>query len=133
MNKTLRHKIIGFALAGVFALFNIGVPVVVASCPMMKFETSRTCIMCNDGSSQGTSIARAIDTSCCVTVFAADRNKAEFLQVNKHLLESEKHLLAVVSEIVPATVISNPQSVITLSASPPRSADIPILVSSLLI
>lgn len=133
MQFSLKYRITGLTLAAVFALFNIGLPVVVASCPMMKFENSRACIMCNEDSSSGVQVTRAIDTSCCVTVFAADRNKTEFLQVNKHLLEFAKLLLAVVSDVVPATVIRNPQSVITLSASPSRSTDIPILISSLLI
>lgn len=133
MQFSLKYRITGLTLAVVFALFNVGLPVVVASCPMMKYENSRACIMCNDGLSSGVQVTRAIDTSCCVTVFAADRNKTEFLQVSKHLFESAKLLLAVVSDLIPATVIRNPQSAITLSASPPRSADIPILVSSLLI
>ncbi|MBX2992067.1 MAG: hypothetical protein KF749_12995 [Bacteroidetes bacterium] len=133
MHSSLKYRITGLTLAAVFALFSVGLPIVVASCPMMKFENSRSCIMCNEGPSSGVQVTRALDTSCCLTVFAADRNKMEFLQANKHLLEFAKLLLAVESDFVPATVISNPQSAITPNASPPRSADIPILVSSLLI
>lgn len=131
--RSTQNRILGILLAGVFALFNIGLPIVLASCPMMKFENSRSCTMCNDDQTAGVKLTRAIDRSCCATIFAADRNKTEFLQVNKHLFESAKLLLTIVSDFVPATAIRNPQSVIAESASPPRSADIPILVSSLLI
>jgi hypothetical protein len=131
--RSTKNRIIGILLAGVFALFNIGLPIVVASCPMMKFENSRSCMMCNDDQSAGVKLTRAIDRSCCATVFAADRNKTEFLQATKNLQESSQYLLTVVSDIVSAFAIRDPQAVNAATASPPRSADIPILVSSLLI
>ena len=128
------YRITGLALALVFAIFNIGLPVVVASCPMMKAGNSRACMMCDDGPASGTvTISRAIDKSCCATVFAADRNKTEFLQAVHHIADVSKFVSATVSSFALHSVIRDLQSVIPASTSPPLIADIPILVSSLLI
>lgn len=134
MKSILRHRIIGLTLAGIFTMFNVGLPVVVASCPMTKYTDSSACNGCVDGLADGTvRFTNSVDTSCCTTKYAADKNKNEFRQTNAQLVESVKFISATEPYIVPHAVINTPQFVILINASPPGSTDIPILISSLLI
>jgi hypothetical protein len=134
MTLTFKYRITSLTLSVVFALFNIGVPVVVASCPMMKYADSKQCMMCDTGPLSNTvKFTRAANKSCCETKYAADRNKTEFLQTAQHLLDSTKLLVVFVTNSLTQSAIRNPQFTITVDTSPPRTADIPILVSSLLI
>ncbi len=133
MNTILRHKIIGFTLAGIFTVFNIGLPVVVASCPMSKYTDSSACMSCNNVPSDG--VARymnAVDKSCCVTRYASDKNKVEFLKTNVQS-ESAKYISTADFFIVPQAVFNTSQFIVPASEAPPGSTDIPILISSLLI
>jgi hypothetical protein len=134
MISLLKYRIIGLALVAIFAIFNIGLPIVVASCPMVKDEGSNRCAMCNDASSSGTvRFTNSVDRSCCVTKFATDRNRTEFLQIQLEKFESRQQIITTFVSAVPESAILNAQSFIRETASPPRSVDIPILVSSLLI
>jgi hypothetical protein len=134
MQSNFKYRLIALTLTIIFAVFNVGLLVVVASCPMMKYMDSNRCMMCDDGSlSRTVKFTRVVDKSCCETKYAADRNKTEFLQTSQRVFDSAKLIVAILLHIAPQTVISNPQSVITASASPPLVTDIPILTSSLLI
>ncbi len=134
MRSSLKYRIIGLTLVGIFAVFNIGVPIVVASCPMMKYADSKVCVMCNDGIAPGNvRFTNTIDKSCCATKYIAERNKTEFLQTNSHSLESQQTHLILDSFVAPHAVISSSRFVFHLQTSAPRSTDIPILISSLLI
>jgi hypothetical protein len=74
-------------LAILFLVSNVGVPVVLASCPMMKQGSAPTCMECRKQSDRsGPAFTPVIDRSCCQTIIAAERNTTEFLQShNVHL------------------------------------------------
>ena len=134
MKSILRHRIIGLALAGIFAIFNVGLPIVVASCPMLRYSDSSACMACSHASIDGTTrITNSVDKSCCTTKYAADKNKNEFLKTDPQSVESVKFIAITEMYIVPQAVINAPQFVILSHASPPGSTDIPIFISSLLI
>lgn len=134
MTLQLKYRIAAYLLAFVFGVFSVGLPIVVASCPMPKLEGYAQCFMCDDGSAPGSAkLTNSIDRSCCITRYAADRNTTEFLQVH--------HASEVLCGIEAAPVVvldlraseTHSAFVATTDTSPPFSHDIPILVSSLLI
>ncbi len=134
MKSILKYRLIGLSLVTMFTVFNVGLPIVVASCPMMKYSGSRSCMMCDSGSEPGkTRLTNTTDKSCCVTKYASDRNKTEFLQSTQHVLDSAKLIVAVLSNVAPLAIIDQIQFAVAANTSPPLTADIPILVSSLLI
>lgn len=123
-----------YLLALLFSLFSVGLPIVVASCPMPKLEGYSQCFTCDDGTTPGSAkLTNTVDRSCCVTRYAADRNTTEFLQahysseivkgaVTTPILINDCRRTETGSTFVPAT-----------DTSPPFTQDIPILISSLLI
>lgn len=135
MNPNVTYRMVASTLATIFFVFNIGLPLVVASCPMPKAEGSSLCEMCYDDFSRGSlNLTTKRDASCCMTKIAADRNTTEFLQSHQ-TLEQAKTLLGA------GTVVRVSESSSSLhmpgfgafSSPPPCPRDIPILVSSLLI
>ena len=134
MNSTLKYRVVAFVLAVVFGVFNIGIPVIIASCPMAAMMQGSKCTMCDDQDDPATSkVTTEKNTSCCATIVVAERNTTEFLQVKVTVQQS-----ILQTELVAASsaVISNPSSVFTtshISPSPPTVVDIPIFTSSLLI
>jgi hypothetical protein len=128
-----KYRYIALSLSIIFAVFNIGLPIVVASCPMMKYADSNKCIMCSDGSTSSSSrLTNWFDKSCCETKYAAERNTTEFLQETKvpSILNAVIDLQTPLFLMANLFASANPQYVDT---SPPSSRDIPIFISSLLI
>ncbi|MFN0158030.1 MAG: hypothetical protein ACKVRP_08180 [Bacteroidota bacterium] len=131
------YRNIAIGLTVMFALFNIGLPIVIASCPMTLRDGSAACFGCFEESIPGThQISYQKDTSCCATIIAVERDKAEFLHVEK--LQCATH--DVTLTIIPLAVVSSPISNTALFSYqfhfPPHSLfaeDIPIFCSSLLI
>jgi hypothetical protein len=122
-------------LALLFLLFSVGVPIVVASCPMARNADRRMCSQClpgRDGQSQ--SIVKYVDRSCCATVIAAARNTTEFVRSG-----NEQGLASSVNFILPPfdhTVIAPVHVRIAAPETGPLvrlREDIPLFVSSLLI
>jgi len=69
-------------MAGMFGLFTIGIPVVIASCPMPK-SPKAVCSQCIPYEGQdGERLTRSIDASCCATVILATGNTTEFERSN---------------------------------------------------
>jgi len=82
MESSIKYRSVAILLAGVFTIFNIGIPVVLASCPMMKASVRGAC--CPTQPVKGLPILKTHrDYSCCKTVIASDRNKIEFLQTQR--------------------------------------------------
>lgn len=135
MNSNFSYRSIGLMLTVVFALFNVGLPVVVASCPMPKAEGSALCAMCYDDLPAGSvSVTTERNASCCATKFAADRNTTEFLQAQS-LVEKAKPAVvqnAVHPLLLPEAAFRPLPSRCACDASP-HARDIPIFNSSLLI
>jgi hypothetical protein len=134
MNSFPKHKLIAVSLALIFAAFNIGVPIVIASCPMIEMTRGVACCAMNKPIADGVArITNFADTSCCETKFAAEKNSTEFLPTQEKKLDVTTSYIQFLGFIEHQSAICNPQCTITQSASPPRSVDIPLLVSSLLI
>ena len=134
MNSILKYRFVAFALVVVFGVFNIGIPIIIASCPMAAMMQGNTCGMCSDQDDPGTStITTERNTSCCATTIAAERNTNEFVQGKSGLPDLAKLLLVVLTEHVPVSILLSPVCVVRVSPSPPAVVDIPIITSSLLI
>jgi hypothetical protein len=74
-----KHRMIALFLTATFVLSNVGLPIILSSCPMIGKMTQH-CPMCTDHAKaparQLTSTGR---NTCCRTVIAAERNKTEFI------------------------------------------------------
>ena len=134
MNGLMKYRILALALAGMFGVFNIGIPIIVASCPMAGMMQGGRCGTCDDQDDPATSkLTPERNTSCCVTTIVAERNTNEFVQEQANV---HSPALQTVLTVFPYTVTRNPSPVsgfILVSASPPTVTDIPIFTSSLLI
>jgi hypothetical protein len=134
MMNVFKYKMVALTLAGVFAVFNIGLPIVLYACPMMQQSSSTAACCINQSIQRGASIQISTDRSCCKTVYAADRNKTEFLQGKENpvvLHYSTVPLLHSVVDAPPSVLVLLPHYFNT--DLPPRFDDIPIAKSSLLI
>ena len=132
MSSRFTYRLTAVVLVATFALFTIGVPIVVASCPMPKSERAVVCAACYEPVPAGTMrYARAMDRSCCETKIAAERNATAFV----HSFESAKSILALA--VVPLFASRQSDHVATMpatvAASPPLPRDIPTFNASLLI
>jgi hypothetical protein len=136
MDILSRYRAIALVLGAIFVIFNVGVPIVIASCPMSDHGLLPVCSGCSDRSvAGGQHLTGLIDTSCCTRVIVADRNTTEFVQSKIVLSHVER--MDIVG-VLPSMMESSKgySSLITLdnhSPSPPRFEDIPIFNSSLLI
>lgn len=133
MSTQRPYRLLALSLAAAFLLFNIGLPIIVASCPMAMSSAQPICSMCNEGSNAGPKISRVIDRSCCATVIAAERNTTEFLQVVASSIFQHHDALVFVSpdELCIVTDIQFLAS--EVNTSPPPCQDVLLLTSSLLI
>ena len=136
MNRQ-RHRSAMLFFVSVFFVFTIGLPVIVASCPMVKTPGKTICKTCLPLSTRdNTSIGSQRNSSCCKTVIASGRNLTEFLNVETSFGGSTLTLLMLTSSQITGTVIpplfSDNQNIHHRNISP-TPLDIPILVSSLLI
>src|SRR5690348_9472323 len=128
------NRIVALGLALVFAVFNVGLPIIIYACPMMqRYSGSLPC--CADTfSPSGSQIGVSVDRSCCKTVIASQRNTTEFLQAKDHPLQSHQVYTSVVQPNAAGMIadqsVSVPRQITAAVASPP---DIPVLFSSLLI
>ena len=129
-----KYRFIALALSAVFGVFNIGIPLIIASCSMAGMMQGGSCPMCEGEEIPTTeTFTTEQGKACCTATIVAERNTSEFVQVKEETLEPSKFFVTLP---VIVTAISNPSSVLTIphvSPSPPLVADIPILVSSLLI
>lgn len=136
MRNNSPYRAIAALLAVVFALFNVGLPVIIDACPMPKMAGNMTCALCHPLSAQTGGTPVVMSPRCCTPVIAAERNTTAFTQAQKMSDEFRTVSLAVlvpsVSQVVvPGLPRAHP---FTPSWSPPgRDADLPVLHSSLLI
>jgi hypothetical protein len=136
MTSTLTHKYVAATLAFVFAVFNIGIPVVIASCPMPKIGNSPMCFACNDDEAGSALRLKTYqNTSCCATVIAAGKNDQAFL-ASKDL--AKKAGAVDLCTVLPVRLVNSfSQAFIGILASstaePSPPDDLPILLSTLII
>jgi hypothetical protein len=136
MKNSFKCRVIAFTLIGVFAVFNIGLPVVLHYCEMMKSTTTSTCGMCGTERTKDNQIQyNPVKSACCKTVFTPERNKNEFLQSQNdavtQLLNYSTTSILYASDILESLSFS--KLILNDTHSPPLSEDIPIFTSSLLI
>jgi len=135
MKRTLTYRAVALSLAVVFGVFNVGIPLVIASCPMAKYSSSPTCLECLDDSGpSGQQLTNERNTTCCLTVFAADRNANAFVQARGVVHDNDESFAIQSYSVVTPSLLNiavevNP----TISPSPPPRGDIPVFNSSLLI
>jgi len=134
LKSPAKHRVVTIFLALVFGVFNIGVPVVLASCPMADFSASPVCSECSDPSAASAEVLVNVSgMSCCATVIVADRNTTEFVQTKDAVKDNVK------SQVVHfSAAITHPSihSLVVVSfsrvtSSPPRQEDISVFTSSL--
>ena len=135
MKKNFIYRIASLTLALSFSLFNVGIPVILASCPMMDARMSNApcCTSQNDNSTTG--LRASGGSNCCKTVFLAERNTTEFVQFNFRWTNIV-HPSPIIIPIVLAMEFgeaAHPVPYNSGDTSPPFSRDIPLIVSSLLI
>ena len=133
MKNIKTYRTLSIALAALFFIFNIGLPFIVASCPMPKQAGQKMCAMCpNPSNSNGQRLTTVKNTSCCATVIAADRNTNVFLKVNTDAVKITTALISHV-DVSLLNDLTSEFCFNNFSSSPPLARDIPILNSSLLI
>ena len=114
--------------ASLFLLFNVGLPILVDSCPMPKPVGSMMCPLCH-GESAGAGGEVVRGKPCCSPSIAAERNTNEFISIQK-----------IVSVPVACTIIQPVALLHAFVSQAPRPRpsefapdDIPVIYSSLLI
>ena len=125
---------VAVTLAAAFSLFNVGLPVVIAACPMMGRGVSARPACCAERhTGSGTALGLALGRDCCRTVLVAERNHAEFLG-EKQKLDVYTNSFCVSVCSVPLRIFAPPLLVTRVPQAPsPPSEDIPIFTASLLI
>ena len=133
MTAILKYRLSALVLALLFCVFNVGLPIVLDSCPMAQSERGSLCTLCHEttGFEGITSIK---NRSCCNTVIAAERNTQEFVKA-KNVLDKADRSSLFISSLQFILPPSGLHSTIcnSLSSSPPVFQDIITITSSLLI
>jgi hypothetical protein len=133
VKQPITYRIAILSLIGLFCAFNIGLPIVIASCPMMKAGVRSSCCAAKPSAPGTQNIARTRSNNCCKTVIAGERNTTEFVQSQYHL----QYTPALEAILAPAFFNHNADLSVSgwaaVQLHPPSSEDIPIAVSSLLI
>lgn len=128
-----RKSIFPVVLAAIFTVFNVGIPIVLASCPMMS-RNSRACCCPAPTEAGKTALSSSRDYSCCRTVIAATGNTTEFIAAKiQQVLPVQPALpLSLLQQSILAEIYATPQPFIRYH-SPPITLDLPVITSSLLI
>jgi hypothetical protein len=117
-------------LAGLFLVFNVGLPILVNSCTMPKPAGSMMCPFCHEYDGVGVVIK---GKPCCSSSIAAERNTNEFLSVGKLPGFHPAPPCAAIYSVGPLVSFSAVPGVPRLHQSQVPPDDIPVLHSSLLI
>jgi hypothetical protein len=128
--RLTRPKISRILLASLFLVFNVGLPILMDSCPMPKPVGSMMCPLChmNGGEGKGEVVK---GKPCCSPSIAAGGNTNEFLRTQKNAYDPGPCTMCQ-SGFAPRWFFSGSQ----ISASTPSQFapdDIPVIHSSLLI
>lgn len=133
MTHLIKYRTLLLAL--VFALFNVGLPIVLDTCPMAKMGASGMCAACHRDSRPETETIGLPAGSCCVLVVVGDRNVNEFEQSRDRAVETARTMVAPAPENISS--LSPIHFALALfgkhAESPPEQPDIRIFTSSLLI
>jgi len=140
MIKFAQHKYLSMFLGGIFCLFNIGIPIVGTSCPMMKNGHQNASCCSAIRYNQIASIRFESSNRCCEQKFSFPRNTHEFLQTTPLTGCIEKHLQSIPLSFDAKSIHLIDQGYLLFAIPPPwfqqrthSSCEIPVLLSSLLI
>ena len=131
MNNSLKYRLLTAVLIAVFVVFNIGLPIVLASCPMLKAGALKSCCAENRSNTPVQNIGRTMSSDCCKTVIAGERNTNEFVQsqVQVQYVPSLDFVLPSTFSLHNTTTISMGSALFSMPPSTPE--DIPVATSSL--
>jgi hypothetical protein len=133
MSSILKYRILALTLVVIFGLFNVGIPVIIATCSMPQMMSGGSCPMCDEQERPtSATFATAQGTQCCSVVVVAERNTNEFVNAKSGVADPGA-LVAPVADFNPIPLLPHGFAVVRVSSSPPHVPDIPILTSSLLI
>ena len=133
MKIFFKYKSSALILAAIFCIFNIGIAVIIASCPMMKEMAANHSCCPNQENTKSSKLTSQKNFTCCTTVVAAERNRTEFVPVS----DAVKNICTVdvlnfTSQNNEALYVNSFSLVVHQTSSPPPIAeDIPIFTSSL--
>ncbi len=125
-------NIVRGAFASLFLVFNVGLPIVIDTCPMPKPVGSMLCPFCHEeGGKDGRETLSG--KSCCSPVIAAERNSNEFLTVQKILGDLPAGVPAVLPSCMTCGSFACDSQTFAPAPSQFAPDDIPVIHSSLLI
>jgi hypothetical protein len=136
MRNNSTYRTLSALLAAMFALFSIGLPVVLDSCPMPKMSGSMTCFPCHQLPVPAGDTPVLQSPRCCTPVIVGERNTTAFVQSQRPANESRAVALDVLAPVpmeLRVSALRNIQSFNPSWSPPGRDADLPVLHSSLLI
>jgi hypothetical protein len=130
MMKSIKYRSAALLLTGIFLLSSVGIPVIIASCPMMKSAKRGACCPIRN-TEHKTLLKKYQDYSCCKTVIAAERNTTEFVQNPSELFKDGNGLITLALILPSKLCETNFHTIIFCGThSPPFSEDISVLTSS---
>jgi hypothetical protein len=129
--KSRTNIFIAYALAGLFTVFNVGLPIVLFVCPMMS--GGQVCD-CSKVPNNGVAISYTIG-ECCTHTVVAERNTIPFLSAANYHAPFSEVVLVLSSIVLPSINPAHPAQLDLSSNTGPPFATAPIylLSSSLLI
>ncbi|MBI5476668.1 MAG: hypothetical protein HY964_08025 [Ignavibacteriales bacterium] len=135
MASSFKYRSVALLLAGIFSVFNIGLPVVLHYCKMMETVSRNSCGMCDIEKMDTDNIqVSKTASSCCKTILGVDRNKTEFLESQQIDVAKFQHSITTILHTSPGIDFKYRSNIyFTTTYSPPLFEDIPIFTSSLLI
>ena len=131
MAKINTYRNVTIALLVIFFVSNIGLPIVIASCPMMFTKTTQASC-CSKPSDSLPSFHTSKDYSCCKTVIAAERNTNEFV-IAKYVTDTPHHSVTIIQRLENFSSFSSTHLLSTVSFKLLATEDIPVFNSTLLI
>lgn len=133
MRIASKYRCVAFAIVIMFTVFNVGIPIVIASCSMAGVMRGGSCPMCDRDELPSGASVKTENKACCTATVVADRNTTEFVP-EKTSFNSLAAVICHVIALLPASrnVFASSLAV-EISSSPPHTVDIPVFNSSLLV
>ncbi len=133
MNRLLTYRTPLLVLLLAFVLFDVGLPVVIATCPMEKEFGAGACDLCHPAVPPQRVEIGLPGGSCCAPARIVERITTDFEQVRIVLNQDVRHEVVVAPTPSVSLWAADVNIIVPRSWSPPLQTDIPILTSSLLI
>ena len=129
--KSRTNIFVAYFLAGLFTVFNVGLPIVLFVCPMMS--EGQVCD-CNKVQNDGLAISYPAG-ECCSHTIAAERNTTPFLSSAKYQAPASEVVLVLSSMALPSINLAYPAQldISSNTGPPPTTTPIYLLSSALLI